>query len=98
MADSIDIYSDQFQMNFGPYGSTLNFLLSSATPPAPGAPPQAQLLASVRMSLEHLKVMTFLLRKNIIKFESDTGVTIQLPRMLLNSLGISPEDWDSVWK
>ena len=98
MAEPIDIYSDFFQMNTGPYGSTLNFMLSPSTPPAPGKMPQSETLATIRMSLEHLKLMTFVLRRQIMTHERQSGVTIQLPRQVLDSLGISTDDWDSLWK
>lgn len=98
MPEPLDAYTDQFQVSTGPYGSTLNFMLSSPIPPAPGSPPQAERLATVRMSLEHLKVMTFILRRQLLEHESRTGTRIQVPVEVLNSLSISPEDWDSFWQ
>lgn len=98
MVESFDIYSDSFQINTGPYGCTLNFMLSPSTPPAPGKTPQHETLATIRMSLEHLKLMTFVLRRQIMLHEQQTGVNIQVPTQVLNSLSISPEDWDSLWK
>lgn len=97
MPEKIDIYSDQFQVNTGPFGSTLNFLLSQPTPPAPGTVPQAELLATVRMSLEHLKLMTFILRNQILRHEEQTGTSIPTPFQVLNGLQISREDWDAFW-
>jgi hypothetical protein len=98
MPEATDVYCDQFQMNIGPFGSTLNFSLSSPTPPAPGSPPQAERLATVRMSLEHMKVITFILRRQILEYERNSGVGVSLPSQLLNSLRISPEDWESFWR
>jgi hypothetical protein len=98
MAEPVDIYSDSFQVNTGPYGCTLNFLLSPSTPPAPGKTPQSENLATIRMSLEHLKLMTFVLRRQIMHHERQTGVNIQVPIKVLDSLGISTDDWDSLWK
>jgi hypothetical protein len=98
MVEPIDIYSDSFGLNTGPYGCTLNFMLSPSTPPAPGKPPQHETLATIRMSLEHLKLMTFVLRRQIMLHEQQTGVNIQVPTQVLNSLSISPDDWDSLWK
>lgn len=97
MAEPIDIYSDQFQVSTSPYGCTVNFMLSPATPPVPGSLPQAERLACVRMSLEHLKVMAFMLRRQIVQYERATGTKIPLPADLLNSLQVGPEDWDSFW-
>ncbi len=98
MEDAIDIYTDQFQLNTGPYGCTINFLLSDPTPPAPGAPPRANRVATVRTSLEHLKTMTFILRRQILLQERQTGVKIEVPIQVLNALNISPEDWQGFWK
>ena len=98
MVEPIDIYSDSFGLNTGPYGCTLNFMLSPSTPPVPGKAPQHETLATIRMSLEHLKLMTFVLRRQIMLHEQQTGVNIQVPTQVLNSLSISPDDWDSLWK
>lgn len=92
-----DVYCDGFQMNVSPYGITLNFTLSGATPPAPGTAPHADRVSTVRMSLEHTKVMAFVLRRQLVKYERDTGISIQVPGGLLNSLQISPEDWQAGW-
>jgi hypothetical protein len=98
MNEPPDIYTDQFQVNVGAYGCALNFSLSSPIPPAPGAPPQAERLATVRMSLEHMKLRVFMLRQQIQQYERQTGVHVQLPSDLLNSLRIGQEDWDAFWR
>jgi hypothetical protein len=98
MGDGIDVYSDQFQVHTGPYGCTLNFLLTSPTPPAPGSPVQASRVATVRMSLEHMKVMTYMLRQQLLEYERRTGTTVQLPMEMLNQLRIGREDWDNLWR
>lgn len=92
-----DVYCDGFQMNVGPYGVTLNFSLSGPMPPAPGTSPHTDRVATIRMSLEHTKVMAFVLRRHLMKYERDAGVSIPVPGGLLNSLQIGPEDWQSVW-
>jgi hypothetical protein len=98
MSDAIDVYSDQFQVHTGPYGCTLNFLLTSPTPPAPGSPVQATRVATVRMSLEHMKVMTYMLRQQLLEYERRTGTAVQLPMEMLNQLRIGREDWDNLWR
>lgn len=97
MPEPLDIYSDQFQVVTGPFGCLLNFMLSNPIPPAPGSMPQVERLATVRMSLEHLKVMTFMLRRQLLLHERQTATNIQVPIEVLNSLGVSPEDWQSLW-
>jgi hypothetical protein len=98
MLEPIDVYSDQFGLNVGAYGTALNFSVSGATPPAPGTAPHTERLATIRMSLEHLKVMAFVIRRQILQYEQQTGVNIQVPVEVLNSLRISREDWDTLWR
>jgi hypothetical protein len=98
MADPLDVYADQFQVHTGPYGCTLNFLLTSHSPPPPGSPLAATRVATVRMSVEHLKVMAFMLRQQILEYERRSGVQVQLPAEMLNQLRIGREDWDALWR
>ena len=98
MAEPIDVYADQFQINTSAFGCVLNFSASGPTPPAPGAAPQVQRLATVRMSLEHLKVMAFLLHRQLLQHETQTGITIQIPTQVLNGLGVGQEDWTRFWR
>lgn len=98
MPDPIDSYCDQFQVNIGPYGATLNFVLTAPTLPPPGQVPQSERVASVRMSLEHLKVMTYILSRNLTTYERQTKVEVQLPVEVLNALSIGIEDWEHFWR
>lgn len=97
MPESLDVYSDQFQVHTNPHGSALNFFASPPTPPAPGVAVQSQLLVTVRMSLEHLKLMTFMLHRQMKQHESGLGVIIPVPVQVLNALQIGPEDWNAFW-
>lgn len=98
MDEVIDVYADQFQINTSAFGAILNFLATKPTPSAPGSAPQADRLATVRTSMEHLKIMTYILRRQIMIQERDTGISYELPREVLNAMKISPEDWESFWK
>ena len=98
MNEFADVYTDQFQMNLSPYGATLNFSLTDSTPPSPGTAPKIERKATVRLSLEHLKVMTFILVRQIKQYENQTGTNIQIPNQILNSISVSPEDWDLLWR
>jgi len=97
MPEPIDIFSDQFQVTVGPYGCVLNFSLTSAQPPPPGAVRPADRLASVRMSNEHLKVMTYILRRQIVDYERRLAVRVPVPQEVINALGIGREDWEEFW-
>ena len=98
MNEFADVYSDKFQLNISPYGATLNFSLSDSTPPSPGTAPKMERKATVRVSLEHLKVMAFVLVRQVKQYENQTGTSVQVPTQILNSINISPEDWDSLWR
>lgn len=98
MSERIDVYSDQFQLGIGPFGATMTFKVSNPEPPAPGSPPQAESLANIRTSVEHLKVMAFVIRRSVLEYEQESGITAGVPIQVLNAMKISPEDWESLWK
>jgi hypothetical protein len=51
MAEATDVYADQFQLNLGPLGCTLNFQVSGANPVAPGTMPPIERVATIRCLL-----------------------------------------------
>jgi hypothetical protein len=97
MPEPVDVYSDQFQLNLGPFGCLLNFSATDPQPPPPGAPPQTHRLATVRMSNEHLKVLTYILHRQVIEYERNTGIRVAIPMQVINGLRIGPEDWETFW-
>lgn len=97
MPDSVDVYADQIGINIGPFGCALNFALSASVPPAGGGAMPGHPVATVRMSLEHLKLMTFILRKQLLQFEETSGVRVPISQDVLNQLRIGREDWDEQW-
>ena len=98
MAEAVDVYTDQFQINVAPYGCSLNFSLSQSTPSAPGSVPQADRVATIRMSLEHLKAMTFILHRQIVNYEKQVHISIHLPVELLTAMKVREEDWQTFWQ
>lgn len=97
MPDPVDVYSDQLGINLGPFGGALNFSVSSSVPPAGGGVVPGQPVATVRMSLEHMKMLAFLLRRQLIQYERGAGIQIQVPQDVLNQLRIGREDWNECW-
>lgn len=95
--DAIDVYSDQFTVTIGPYGANLSFALSVAHPD-PSSPKPPERIATVRMSVEHLKTMCIIIARHIKRIEGELGITFQVPTQILNQLGIGQEDWDSFWR
>lgn len=90
--DLPEFYVDQFTTTAGVYGVAITFGLST---PHPSGVPQvpAKEVVRLRMSLEHAKVMALLLRRQLKRYEEETGAIINIPMRLYNGLGISPEDW-----
>jgi hypothetical protein len=94
VADVPEVYSDQFTITLSPYGVALTFSLTPSLPSA--APSQSQPVAQavVRMSLEHAKVVSMLLRKHIRQYELEhLGDPVPLPRDVLQSLRLAEADW-----
>jgi hypothetical protein len=87
-----EFYVDQFVMTVGAYGVAVTFGLTPPHP-APGEVPRARDLVRLRMSLEHVKVMAMLLKRQLKAFEEQAATTINIPRAVSNGLGLSPEDW-----
>ena len=93
-----DLYADQFQVNVGPFGCTLNFQISSSTPAVPGSPPQIERIATIRVSLELLKAMAFLLHRQVVAYESQTQTPVGLPVEVLRNMQVRQEDWEAFWR
>lgn len=96
--DPIDVYADQFQVNIGAWGVTLNFSKTAPEPPAPGQPLSTERVATIRTSMAHLKAMVFVLKRQIDTIEKTTGVRTDVPSQVLSSMSIGREDWDDFWK
>lgn len=91
MPDVAEFYVDQFRMNVNPYGAAITFGLASPNPTTGQS--QVQDTVILRMSLEHMKVMAMILRKNLKGYEEQLQAPINLPRSILNQMGLSNEDW-----
>ena len=97
MDEPFDIYCDAFTITVSPWGSNLTFQLREAHPEATSIK-QPERLGTVRMSNEHLKAMTFMLRRQMVRYEEQQGVRSDLPVQVLSQMGIAPEDWDVFWR
>ncbi|MCK4273449.1 MAG: hypothetical protein KAW90_01055 [Dehalococcoidales bacterium] len=97
MEEPIDVYSDQFMVTTTAFGANLSFYVNTPHPEQT-KPVAAEKLATIRMSIEHLKLMTMIIVKQVKKMESDTGIKIALDKRVLNSIGIPPDDWEEFWK
>lgn len=92
-ADSVpDVYADQFVITATVWGVNLSFL-KGPPHPAAGQTPQPEPQVVVRMSLEHAKIMTMLIKQQLLKWERDNGVEIVIPQGVYATLGVAREDW-----
>ena len=91
--DVPEVYCDGVQIGLSAYTVSLSLTMQPVGAGAAGTVAPTR-VANVRMSLEHAKVMAITLRKNLKRFEDQTGVDIQVPKQLYQQLGISQqEDW-----
>jgi hypothetical protein len=85
------IYSDGVQVGCAPFTVALTFTVS-ASPMRGNQPPGV--VADLRMSPEHAKVMAIILRRQIKDFEQQLGKEIAIHPQVMQQLGLSPnEDW-----
>jgi hypothetical protein len=85
-----DVYCDGIQIMVSPFGIILS--LSQRAPTQGTEPPVT--VAHVRMSLEHAKVATIMLKKVLRQHEDQQGSPIPLHPQVYQQMGISPqEDW-----
>ena len=85
------LYSDGIHVGISPFTVTLGFTLAPPAQPGPQIPTP---VATIRMSLEHAKVMAIILKKQLKQFEEQLGTEIALPPQVYQQLGVSPqEDW-----
>jgi len=92
-----DLFVDQFTITITPFGANLSFGVREPHP-TPSKAPQAENLGTIRMSVEHLKTMIMIIRRQVMKVEEELGVKAEVPREILRQLQIAPEDWDTFWK
>ena len=96
MSEPFDTYSDVFVVSVSAWGANLSFQLQQAHPNPTQVSQPAQ-LGTVRMSNEHLKTMAFVIMRQMMNHERDSGVRYDVPTAVLSQLGIAREDWDSFW-
>ena len=92
MPDIPEFYADQFRVTVGPFGCAMTFGVTDPHPnPGQIQPPQDH--ARVRMSLEHMKVMAMLIKRQLKAYEEQMASPINIPRQVYNNMGLSQEDW-----
>lgn len=76
------IYCDAFNLTTGPYGAYI--LFGSKDPAGGGQAARAQVV--VGMSIEHLKAMSFILTRQVLKHEKAIGKEAPLPDDVITDL------------
>lgn len=86
-----ELYTDAVQIALSPFGVLLAFAMQPAGQTGSMAPIK---VCNLRMSLEHAKVLSILLKKQLKAFEENMGADIPLPQQLYTQFGLSKmEDW-----
>ena len=92
-----DEYSDMFTVTVTPFGANLSFGVREAHPSA-GRQQQTQHLGTLRMSVQHLKTMVMIVRRQILAVENESRVSADVPQSILSQLNIPQEDWEDFWR
>ena len=91
-----DEYADQFTITIHSFGANLSFAASVPHPPTTGQT-QSQHLGTIRMSVESLKTMVFVIWHQIVRIEQSTGA-VKVPGEVLDQFQISLDDWNALWR
>ena len=96
MDETFDIYSDSFLVSLNAWGASLTFHLTDPHP-SPDVAREPVPLGTIRMSIEHLKVLAYMLRQYVISHEDFNDVDYDVPDTVLSQIGISRADWEASW-
>lgn len=91
-ASTPDVYTDTFQLALNPFGASLIFALSRPTL-TPNRVELPKDVTTIRMSLEHAKILAMMLRSNLVSYERTNGLEIAIPEQVYTQLGVAHEDW-----
>ena len=86
-----DIHSDIFNILIHAVG--VNLVLARTDVTSEGKPGEHYTVALIRMSLENWKAMLMTGRHQLKEHEKTQSITVQLPKPLLDSLGLTESEW-----
>ena len=87
-SEMVESFSDVFEMQITPWSAAITFGSRSLKQGE-----DHKYTVRVRMPLQQAKALGVLMLRNVRAYEEQTGADIDLPRQVLESLNIPPEDW-----
>lgn len=95
LPDIPDFYADRLRLTVTVFGVNISFGLGNPHPSEANPDDVLDVLETVRvrMSLEHAKLMTMLLKKQIKEYERRNDTQVALPRQVIEGLNLSDESW-----
>ena len=96
MSDQFDAYTDVFHITVSPWGANLVFGLRPSSPESTEEPNDT--LGVIRMGHEHLKVMCFMIHRQMVNYERELDAECVVPERLLAALNIPSAEWAAFWK
>ena len=98
------LYTDVFEVTLSAFGASFRFgargAVTTVTDPATRQQVQQQaveLHSRMYTSLEHLKIMTFVMARDVLRHERTMGLEIKLPTDVIKQTASSPEEWKQFW-
>lgn len=83
-----EYYGDVLYLRNSAWGFAITF---TASPPKDGF--EEHDVCVVRLSHETAKTLSMMIRKQLKQYEAEMKVTITIPQHVMNSLGLTKEDW-----
>ena len=84
-----EYFSDVFETHVNPWSAVITFGLRATKDTD-----TTIFNVRMRMPLQQAKALAAMVMRNIRAYEDQSGADIDLPRVVLDSLGIPPEDWE----
>jgi hypothetical protein len=95
LPDIPDFYADRMRLTVTVFGVNISFGLGNPHPEQDSSGDLVNVLelVRVRMSLEHAKIMTMLLKKQIKLYENQNETEVAIPKQVLEALNLKDETW-----
>ena len=98
-----DVFADVFMINSNPMGAVLDFFArtpyNSITANGEGEirGPIAQPVAHVRMTMEHAKMMCYVMWRHVVRQEDENKLRMEVPAEILKNNQIDEAQWRAFW-